>query len=99
MLWAGAYIKTPIDLSSSKNAFGDRQAFNVKTLLLALPKIVLPLLLYGIGYYTVSANFGFALVAGVGVIGFAFRNKVFTIIEKTYKSEKYQALAAYKQKN
>ncbi|MEO4007200.1 MULTISPECIES: DUF5687 family protein [unclassified Flavobacterium] len=99
VLWAGAYIKTPIDLSSSKNAFGDRQAFNVKTLLLALPKIVLPLLLYGIGYYTLGANFGFVLVAGAGVIGFAFRNKVFTIIEKTYKSEKYKTLEAYKQKN
>ncbi len=99
VLWAGAYIKTPIDLSSSKNAFGDRQAFNVKTLLLALPKIVIPMLLYGIGYYTLGANFGFALVAGAGVIGFAFRNKVFTIIEKTYKIEKYKTLAAYKQKN
>lgn len=99
VLWAGAYIKTPIDLSTNKNAFGDRQAFNFQTLLLALPKIVLPLLLYGIGYYTLGANFGFALVAGVGVIGLAFRNKMFSIIEKTYKTEKYKALAAYKQKN
>ncbi len=99
VLWAGAYVKTPIDLSTNKNAFGDRQAFNVKTLLLALPKIVLPLLLYGIGYYTLGANFGFALVGGAGIVGFAFRNKVFTIIEKTYKSQKYETLAAYKQKN
>lgn len=99
VLWAGAYIKTPIDLSSSKNAFGDKQAFNVKTFLLALPKIAIPLLLYGIGYYTLGANFGFALVAGAGVVGFAFRNKVFSIIEKTYKTEKYKTLAAYKQKN
>lgn len=99
VLWAGAYVKTPIDLSTSKNAFGDKQAFNVKSLLLALPKIALPLLLYAIGYYTLGSTFGFILVASAGVIGFAFRNKVFAIIERVYKTEKYKTLAAYKQKN
>jgi len=32
-LWAGAYTKSPIDLNSSANAFGDKKAFNAKTLL------------------------------------------------------------------
>lgn len=99
VLLGGAYIKTPIDLASSKQAFGDKKAFNVKTMLISLPKMLLPMFLYAIGYYVFNAEVGYAFVAGAGILGFAFRNKVFSMIEKIYKSEKYKTLAAYKQKN
>jgi hypothetical protein len=99
VLWGGAYIKTPIDLTSGKKAFGDKKSFNAKTLLLTLPKLVLPMIVYAIGHFTLGEAFGFALVAIVGVIGLLFRNKVFNVIEKIYKSEKYKTLAAYKQNN
>jgi hypothetical protein len=98
VLLAGAYTKTPIDLASSKGAFGDKKAFNVQTLLLSLPKLLLPLLLYGIGYYLINPNTGLLFVALAGVLGFAFRDKVFMIIEKVYKTEKYKTIDAYKQK-
>lgn len=99
VLWGGAYIKTPIDLTSNKNAFGDKQAFNAKTLLLTIPKLVLPMGIYAAGHYTLGEVFGFALVAITGLAGFLFKNKVFNIIEKLYKSEKYKTIAAYKQNN
>lgn len=99
VLWGGAYIKTPIDLTSNKKAFGDKQAFNVKTMLLTLPKLVLPMIVYAIGYYTVGSNLGFALVAIVGILGFIFKSQVFNKIEQIYKKEKYKTLLAYKQKN
>ncbi|MFN4197482.1 MAG: DUF5687 family protein [Flavobacterium sp.] len=99
VLWGGAYIKTPIDLTTNKNAFGDKKAFNVKTMLLTIPKLLLPLILYAVGHYTISPLAGMLFVAGAGVLGFAFKEKVFTIIEQIYKSEKYETLAAYKQKN
>ena len=98
VLWAGAYIKTPIDLTSNKKAFGDKQAFNTKTLLLTLPKMVLPLILYAIGHYSLGPNAGYALVVLAGIAGFAFKDKVFDIIEKIYREEKYKTIAAYKQK-
>ncbi len=98
VLLAGAYTKTPIDLNSSKGAFGDKKAFNVNTLLLSLPKLLLPLALYGLGWLTVSQNFGLILVALAGVLGFAFKDKVFAMIEKIYKKEKYKTLDAYKQR-
>ncbi|RZS99264.1 DUF5687 family protein [Aquimarina brevivitae] len=98
VLWAGAYVKTPIDLTSNKKAFGDKQAFNVKTLLLSLPKMALPMILYAIGHYAYSPYAGYALVGIAGVIGFAFKDRVFDLIEKIYKTEKYKTLAAYKQK-
>ncbi len=98
VLWAGAYVKTPIDLTSNRKAFGDRQAFNAKTLLLSLPKMALPMILYAIGYYAYSPYAGYALVAIAGMAGFALRDKVFDIIENIYKSEKYKTISAYKQK-
>ncbi|ETN94095.1 hypothetical protein P278_28990 [Zhouia amylolytica AD3] len=99
VLWGGAYVKTPIDLTSNKKAFGDKQAFNVKTLLLTIPKLLLPMALYAVGHYTIGPMLGYALVTLAGLLGFAFKEKVFDIIEKVYKTEKYKTIAAYKQKN
>lgn len=98
-LLSGAYVKTPIDLSTGKKPFGDKQSFNMKTLLLTVPKILLP-----IGVFYLFSSFyndltGFIAVALTGIIGLAFRNTVFRIIEKLYKKQKYDTLYAYKQKN
>ena len=98
VLWGGAYIKTPIDLTSNKKAFGDKQAFNAKTLLLTIPKLIAPLIIFAVGYYLINPMAGYSLVALSGVLGFVFKNKVFKMIEKIYKKEKYKTLAAYKQK-
>ena len=98
VMLGGAFVKTPIDLSTGKGAFGDKQAFNSKTLLLTIPKLLLPVAFYALGYYIFSPNIGLVFVAAAGVLGFAFRNFVFTQIEKIYKREKYATIAAYKQK-
>ena len=99
VLLGGAYVKTPIDLSQSKAAFGDKQAFNVKTMLIVLPKLLVPLVLYALGKYLYNDTLGILLVVIAGIAGFAFREKVFSKIEKIYKTEKYATIAAYKQKN
>lgn len=99
VLLGGAFVKTPIDLTTGKGAFGDKQAFNIKTMLIALPKMLVPIILYAIGYYIFSPNIGLLFVAVAGILGFAFRNYVFNQIEKIYKKEKYATIAAYKQKN
>jgi hypothetical protein len=99
VLLGGAFVKTPIDLTMANKAFGDKQAFNMKTLLISLPKLLVPMLLYAAGYYLFSANIGFLFVAIAGILGLALRNTVFSKIEKIYKTEKYATIAAYKQKN
>ena len=99
VLWGGAYIKTPIDLTSNKKAFGDSSSFNVKTLLITMPKLLLPIVLYTIGHFTLGPVFGYALVALAGIAGFAFRDFMFKKIIGIYKTEKYKTIAAYKQKN
>lgn len=97
VLLGGAYIKTPIDLTSGKKAFGDKSSFNMKTLLISLPKMLGSMALYAIGHFTLGPVSGFALVAIAGLAGFAFRDKVFDLIIKIYKKEKYKTLQAYKQ--
>ncbi|SFR36277.1 hypothetical protein SAMN04490243_1114 [Robiginitalea myxolifaciens] len=97
VLWGGAYIKTPIDLTTNKKAFGDKQAFNAKTLLLTIPKLLLPLVVFWVGSLIWNETAGFIAVALCGVIGFAFKDRVFRLIEKIYKKEKYKTLLAYKQ--
>ncbi|SNR87565.1 DUF5687 family protein [Flavobacterium sp. ov086] len=99
VLLGGAFTKTPIDLSNAGGAFGDKKAFNVNSMLLSLPKIFLPLLLYWLGLHFADKTVGLALVAGAGVLGFIFKDKVFSLIEKRYKIEKYSTISAYKQKN
>lgn len=99
VLLGGAFIKTPIDLTSNKKAFGDTSAFNVKTLLITIPKLIVPIALYAIGHFTLGPAFGYILIAIVGLSGFALRDYMFKKIENIYKAEKYKTVAAYKQKN
>ena len=98
VLWGGAYIKTPIDLTSNKKAFGDKQAFNGKTLLLTIPKLLLPMVVYWIGAWAVNGTVGYLAVALTGVLGFTFKDRVFALIERIYKKEKYKTLKAYADK-
>ncbi len=99
VLLGGAFTKTPIDLASTKGAFGNNKSFNVKTMLISIPKLLVPVLLYGIGNMMAGETAALVLVGAVGVVGFLMRNWVFSQIEKIYKREKYSTLDAYKQKN
>ena len=99
VLLAGAFTRTPIDLMSNKNAFGDKKAFNFKTLLLIIPQILIPLALYYLGIAFFDDLIGLLFVALAGVAGFAFKGFVFDKIENIYKTQKYETIAAYKQKN
>lgn len=99
VLWGGAFVKTPIDLMTTKKAFGDSKAFNAKTLLLLIPKLVLPVVIYYAFALTINESAGFIAIAATGVLGLLFRNKIFDMIEDIYKNEKYDTIAAYSQKN
>jgi hypothetical protein len=84
-------------LTSTKKPFGDKQAFNAKSLLLTLPKLVLPMVLYFVGSFFGGPWGGYLTVGFVGIMGYFLKDKVFDKIEQVYKSEKYKTLNAYKQ--
>jgi len=95
-LWAGAYTKTPIDLNSSSNAFGDKKAINAKTILVGIPQMLVPLLVYFFGNLYYDHMTACLLVAGLGFLGIFLKPLAFSLIMKAYKSEKYSTLKAYK---
>ena len=94
-LWAGAYTKTPIDLNSAQNPFGDTKAINAKTLLISIPQMILPIALFGICNNYYGWLTGCAAVATIGILGILLKNVVFELILKAYKLEKYSTLKAY----
>ncbi len=98
-LLGGAFVKTPIDLTSNKKAFGDSKAFNIKTLLLTIPKMILPIVIYYVFALTLSMEAGFIAIAATGLLGLIFRNKILGMVEQIYKNEKYDTIAAYAQKD
>lgn len=95
-LWAGAYTKSPIDLNSSANAFGDKKAFNAKTILVGLPQMALPLVVYYFGNTYFDHLTACLFVASLGVLGIFLKPIAFSLIMKAYKTEKYSTLKAYK---
>lgn len=95
-LWAGAYTKSPIDLNSSANAFGDKKAFNAKTMLVGIPQMVVPVAVYYFGNAYFDHLTACLLVASLGVLGIFLKPIAFSLIMKAYKTEKYSTLKAYK---
>ncbi|MBB1140610.1 DUF5687 family protein [Myroides sp. WP-1] len=96
VLWGGAYLKMPMDLTAAKNVFGDVNAFNLRVMLISLPKMILPLVFYYIGSLIYPFWGGFTLLILVGIAGLFLYPFAFKYIEKVYIREKYAALAAYK---
>ena len=99
VLLTGAYTRTAIDLESAKGAFGDKKAFNFKTLLFSLPQMIIPILLFGVGLLADNFYIGISLIACFGILGLLFKSRIFLIIENIFQKEKYNAIVAYKQKN
>lgn len=98
VLLGGAYLKSPMDLSSNKNVMGDSKSFNLKVMLISMPKMLLPFVFFYIGNFIYGFEGGLILLTLSGVVGLVFKNVVFDKIVKIYREEKYDALHAYKQK-
>jgi len=98
-LWSGAFNKMQIDLNAKEKRFGQKNSFNIKALLLLIPKLFLPMAVFGIVQYFFGITAGVISVAIMGLIGFVLREKIFDIIVKHYKVEKYSTLEAFKNKD
>ena len=99
MLWSGAFTKTQIDLNSKEKVMGQKNSFNIKSLLLLIPKMLLPIAVFGATKYFFGMTAAVICIAVLGLIGFLLREKIFDIIVKQYKSEKYSTIDAFKSKN
>lgn len=96
-LLAGAFNKKPIDLNSKSKSFGGGgNNFNLKIMLILLPQMILPMGVFAVVKYFFGIYPAVGSLAVLGIIGFLLRDKVFDIIVKVYKTEKYSTLDAFK---
>ncbi|BAP33829.1 uncharacterized protein CHSO_4792 [Chryseobacterium sp. StRB126] len=98
-LWSGAFNKTQIDLNSKEKRFGQKNSFNLKSMLLMVPKMLLPMAVFAGAKSLFGITAGVISIAILGLIGFLLREKIFDIIVKHYKKEKYSTLDAFKNKD
>lgn len=97
-LWSGAFNKMQIDLNAKEKRFGQKNSFNMKSLLLLIPKMILPMVVFALMQRFFDITAAVISIAVLGLIGFVFREKIFDIIVKHYKVEKYSTLEAFKNK-
>ncbi|WP_241330488.1 DUF5687 family protein [Chryseobacterium arthrosphaerae] len=97
-LWSGAFNKTQIDLNSKEKRVGQKGSFNMVALLLLIPKMLLPMGVFALAKYFFGITTGVVSIAVIGLAGFLLREKIFDIIVKHYKKEKYSTLDAFKNK-
>ncbi|ASE63111.1 hypothetical protein CEQ15_17250 [Chryseobacterium indologenes] len=97
-LWSGAFNKSQIDLNSKEKRLGQKNSFNMVSMLLLIPKMLLPMAVFAVTKYFFGMAAGVISIAVLGFAGFLFREKIFGIIVKHYKKEKYSTLDAFKNK-
>jgi hypothetical protein len=98
-LFGGALNRVPIELNVKAKAFSNTNGFNPTQLLIALPKMVLPMLLFYIPYKLINFEAGIITLALSGVLGIVFKNYIFNKIENIYQKGKYKTIAAFSEKN
>lgn len=95
-LITGAFVRSKIDLTSNKNAFGDSKVFNVQTILLSLPVLIIPIILYVVLSWLFEFQYAMLILTLIGLIGIVIKKQMFDLIEKLYKKQKYVTIQAYK---
>lgn len=98
-LLAGAYNKSPVDLNSSAKSFGGKNSFNLKTMLLTIPQLVLPMVVYALITHFFGQMAAVASLGVLGLIGFSLREYIFNFIVKVYRVEKYSTLESFKKES
>ncbi len=98
-LFGGALNRVPIELNVKAKAFGNTNGFNPTQMLIALPKLVLPMLLFYIPYKLINFEVGLIVLALSGVLGIVFKNFFLSKIESIYQKGKYKTIAAFAEKN
>lgn len=97
-LFGGALNRVPIELNTKAKAFSNTNGFNPTQLLIAMPKILGPMILFYVPYKLINFEAGLITLALSGVLGIVFRNFFLNKIEKVYLKGKYKTVAAFNEK-
>jgi hypothetical protein len=97
-LYGGALNRVPIELNQKAKAFSNTQGFNTTQLLISLPKLLGPMLIFYIPYKLINFNAGIIALALSGVLGLVFKSYFLNLIEKVYQKTKYKTISAFSEK-
>ena len=97
-LFGGALNRVPVELNTKAKAFSNTNGFNPTQMLIALPKFLLPMLLFYIPYKLFNFNAGLIVLGLSGLLGLVFRNFFLNKIESIYQKGKYKTVAAFSEK-
>lgn len=97
-LFGGALNRVPIELNVKAKAFSNTNGFNPTQMLIALPKLLLPMLLFYIPYKLINFETGIIVLAFCGALGIIFKGFFLSKIESVYQKGKYKTVAAYAEK-
>ncbi len=98
VLFGGSLLRMPIKLNEKAKAFGNTQGFKMSQILIALPKMFLPIILFAVPNYFWGFNAGILTIIGLSVIGILLKNFFLTKIENIYQKNKYRTIEAYNEK-
>ncbi|NEV92853.1 hypothetical protein G3567_01670 [Psychroflexus sp. YR1-1] len=97
-LYGGALNRVPIELNQKAKAFSNTQGFNPTQLLISLPKILGPMLIFYVPYKLISFDAGIIALALSGLLGLIFKSYFLKIIESLYQKNKYKTISAFSEK-
>jgi hypothetical protein len=97
-LFGGALNRVPIELNVKAKAFSNTNGFNPTQLLIAMPKVLLPMILFYIPYKLMNFNAGLIVLGASGVAGILLKNVFLNKIESIYQKGKYKTIAAFSEK-
>jgi len=97
-LYGGALNRQPMKLNEKAKAFSNTQAFSPTQLIITIPKLIGPIILFYIPYKFFNYEAGIITLAASGVIGLLLKNQFLNFIEKTYQKGKYKTIAAFDEK-
>ena len=97
-LYGGALNRQPIKLNEKAKAFSNTQSFSLTQMIIAIPKLIGPIILFYIPYKIFNYETGIITLAAGGVAGLLLKNQFLNFIEKTYQKGKYKTIAAFDEK-
>lgn len=95
-LYSGVYNQTRLSLNVKAKAFENSKAFSLLQFAFVIPKFLVPMLLFYIGYKLLHFNAGILILAGTGLLGFLLRDRMLLALTKLYMQQKYKALSAFR---
>lgn len=95
LLFSGSFNRKRIDLE--KSPFMNYQGTGAAQWLVGLPLMLFPILIFWLLYKFVSYEAGVIVLAGLGVVGIIGRRPIMSLIEQSYKKNKYAMINGFKQ--